>query len=402
VIAAAATANADWTTLASDDLEVGINEHGVIVSVAETGHLRIRPLEDSDTVEAGLETAYGVNVEIVARNVDDSYRRSKFTTSAHGYNNQNEYTLHFVLPADPAPGDPDEDVRFDVVADFPTLPEDGLHRVDRHVNPALGDVDLADLPGREIHVFRSGLVRIDGVDHPPTGQSPTMWTSGGGLVMPRRLSAMPGLLKADEDTRVGTELDTTDADGPLLVCGYVLDGVIGPSVSCDEPASVLLWDGTTPGEPVLVDEGVIDLETSPRNRRTHVPVGVVLQPDRTYRLVARVQQYRASPLVTPATPDGLRVTGGLRYVDTDPCSGAAVETAPASLQSQYLAVRYGPAETIGGPDLDGDGMVGTTDLLIMLAAWGDCAPPPADCPADLDGSGTVDTVDLLALLAAWG
>lgn len=49
-------------------------------------------------------------------------------------------------------------------------------------------------------------------------------------------------------------------------------------------------------------------------------------------------------------------------------------------------------------DVDGDGTVGVTDLLDMLAAWGACA----DCPEDLDGDDQVTTTDLLILLAAWG
>jgi hypothetical protein len=50
-------------------------------------------------------------------------------------------------------------------------------------------------------------------------------------------------------------------------------------------------------------------------------------------------------------------------------------------------------------DLDDDGMVGTSDLLALLGAWGPC---PEDCPADLDGDGEVATSDLLILLANWG
>ena len=52
-------------------------------------------------------------------------------------------------------------------------------------------------------------------------------------------------------------------------------------------------------------------------------------------------------------------------------------------------------------DLDDDGSVGFTDLLILLASWGDCPDPPAECPADLDGSGGVGFGDLLILLASW-
>lgn len=53
-------------------------------------------------------------------------------------------------------------------------------------------------------------------------------------------------------------------------------------------------------------------------------------------------------------------------------------------------------------DLDGDGIVGTSDLTILLAAWGRCPAPPTPCPADLDGDGQVGTSDLLLLLANWG
>jgi bacillopeptidase F len=49
-------------------------------------------------------------------------------------------------------------------------------------------------------------------------------------------------------------------------------------------------------------------------------------------------------------------------------------------------------------DLDGDGAVAFTDLLLVLAAWGPCA----GCPEDLDGDDVVDFRDLLEVLAAFG
>jgi hypothetical protein len=53
-------------------------------------------------------------------------------------------------------------------------------------------------------------------------------------------------------------------------------------------------------------------------------------------------------------------------------------------------------------DVNGDGVVDTEDLLLLLAAWGECPDPPEECPADFNGDGVVDTADLLALLANWG
>lgn len=47
-------------------------------------------------------------------------------------------------------------------------------------------------------------------------------------------------------------------------------------------------------------------------------------------------------------------------------------------------------------DLDGDGVVGASDLAGLLGGWG------APGAADLNGSGAVDSSDLAALLGAWG
>jgi len=51
-------------------------------------------------------------------------------------------------------------------------------------------------------------------------------------------------------------------------------------------------------------------------------------------------------------------------------------------------------------DIDGDNIIGVSDLLILLGEWGACAEPD-DCPADLDGDNHVGVGDLLTLLANW-
>ena len=59
----------------------------------------------------------------------------------------------------------------------------------------------------------------------------------------------------------------------------------------------------------------------------------------------------------------------------------------------------GPAECRPPGDVDGDGLVGVEDLLLLLADWGNC---PGPCPTDLNNDGTVNVFDLLRLLADWG
>ena len=49
-------------------------------------------------------------------------------------------------------------------------------------------------------------------------------------------------------------------------------------------------------------------------------------------------------------------------------------------------------------DLDGDGTVGITDFLELLAQWG---TTPGG-PPNFDGDGTVGITDFLELLAQWG
>jgi hypothetical protein len=100
-----------------------------------------------------------------------------------------------------------------------------------------------------------------------------------------------------------------------------------------------------------------------------------------------------------AVPDGTQTIHGVDY-DT-----------PVPVPPAKFFVDYVDGPPTGGPatirivplgDLDGDGTVGVTDFLLLLAAWGPCPDPPASCPADLDGDGVVGVSDFLELLANWG
>ena len=50
-------------------------------------------------------------------------------------------------------------------------------------------------------------------------------------------------------------------------------------------------------------------------------------------------------------------------------------------------------------DLNHDGVVDVSDLLILLSGWGPCQ---GSCKADITDDATVDVSDLLGLLSAWG
>ena len=70
--------------------------------------------------------------------------------------------------------------------------------------------------------------------------------------------------------------------------------------------------------------------------------------------------------------------------------------------SNYISRWVGCAEPGSGKsaDLNGDGIVSTADLLILLTAWGTCHDCD-DCLADIDGNCEVNTYDLLELLENW-
>ena len=89
------------------------------------------------------------------------------------------------------------------------------------------------------------------------------------------------------------------------------------------------------------------------------------------------------------------IAGDLRFVD-DP------DTADTGF-GQPPIVDIGAYEHQVQPevpgDVTGDGVVNVSDLLMLLGAWGPCAPA---CDGDLNGDGMIGVEDLLTLLANWG
>jgi len=325
-------------------------------------YVRIRPVLDSPGIATGLETEFGAVARLVVINDTSRAVRRQFTSSASGYLNQNEYALHFGLPPDPAPANPLVDILFDVSVDFPSTPDVGYVRVDKHVNPVLGRIPLAQLADREITVFRSGKVILDGHEFAPAPAQPTvLTTTNGGLQTPTPSTPVAALTAGAVDQHVGVEFDTLTATDPIRLTEIIVEGQLTPPANCgDGNANMRLWDVTTPGMPELAYE--FNAVTEPSNDRSYVPVNALLVPGKLYRLVAAVDQVRLTPLAPIAGP--VQVTGGLEFVDASPCDGVAVDGAVLSPTDVGLAFRFHPVAGAAIVDLGG-GLAGAAGIPVL-------------------------------------
>jgi hypothetical protein len=87
--------------------------------------------------------------------------------------------------------------------------------------------------------------------------------------------------------------------------------------------------------------------------------------------------------------------GWIEYEAQNSCDGRVVQWAYDDIPG--VPIEAGATENCPG-DLDDDGMVGVTDFLGVLAAWGPCP----GCPEDLDFDGVVGIQDFLQILSLWG
>jgi hypothetical protein len=69
----------------------------------------------------------------------------------------------------------------------------------------------------------------------------------------------------------------------------------------------------------------------------------------------------------------------------------------APMVMDNVMIDLGDVEPIPG-DVNGDGVVNVTDLLLMIGDWGPCA----GCPTDVNNDGYVNVTDLLIAIANWG
>ena len=117
------------------------------------------------------------------------------------------------------------------------------------------------------------------------------------------------------------------------------------------------------------------------------------------------------PAIDPTDADGLDYEAMVDLYDRSG-GGVGIDLAPLALDSITFIRISVPSDAFFAPEVDAvadvapryagdvtlDGFVGITDLLEVLAAWGQIGQHPAD----IDSSGQVDIGDLLLVLTDWG
>ncbi len=221
-------------------------------------------------------------------------------------------------------------------------------------------------------------------------------------------------------------IDTSDPENPFVVqfgdiesvVGVALEGDTRLYLASDETtlegvSGLYIQDVTDPANPVLLAH--VD-ENYPLGNgvELNLAYSIAVQDERAYVIgrgcsppgdtcgiqVAYVLD--VSSRIAPALLDTVPYVGGTEsaiYVD-EPFVYATNEfEGPNDPAIGLMVMEVVGLNPVG--DLDGDGSVGASDLLILLVSWGSC-PPKGDCPADLNDDGSVGAADLLILLVNWG
>lgn len=102
-----------------------------------------------------------------------------------------------------------------------------------------------------------------------------------------------------------------------------------------------------------------------------------------------------------AIDGGLVIAGARLHDDLGSSSGSAFvpDALAAEVDVNNNSIPDACEPSFG--DLNSDGMVGAADLIILLAFWGPCPPPPLECLGDLNADEVVGVADLIILLANW-
>jgi hypothetical protein len=178
----------------------------------------------------------------------------------------------------------------------------------------------------------------------------------------------------------------------LVLSGQLLDGTLFAASDCirlvppGTPPGLLSVSGNAPG--MFVDLAPLDLQLDGGgfdSFERSFPLGTVVT-------LTAPERYQGQALV------------GWKLGPDWGTAGSSSPPLPGQTISLTVSGNHRTAEAVYrfAADINGDGTVGVSDLLLLLGAWGQCPDPLADCPADIDGDGDVGVTDFLALLANWG
>lgn len=136
---------------------------------------------------------------------------------------------------------------------------------------------------------------------------------------------------------------------------------------------------------VVAPQGSATVEFSTDGKSAAMPV---IYPDNlVYTFDVATGDRIADPFVVDAQPNYLTI------------SGNAVATLCAGSETSNIWLIDGLLGIHG--DVNDDGLVDIDDLFAVLADWGPCPSPPAECPADINGDTVVDIDDVFEVLANW-
>ncbi len=190
-------------------------------------------------------------------------------------------------------------------------------------------------------------------------------------------------------------------DGNLLVASYLTDSILEYDGQTGDflgrwdhgGLSSGFWGLVGPWDLCLGPDGNVYVTSQVGNAAVHLYETATGKFMRSFYVLAA-----AGPLDTPS---GLHfIPGDATDCNQNHLPDSCDITAGTSTDSNRNGTPD-ECESILG-DLDNDGLVGVTDLLILLSAWGPCPNPcPPTCQPDLNADCAVNVTDLLALLATW-
>ncbi len=204
-------------------------------------------------------------------------------------------------------------------------------------------------------------------------------------------------------------MDLADIDEDGLEDAIVPDRDFFPQWHRRQDTSGLLWSAhsihwpSDMGRPKAVHAGDVDLDG-----KLDVIVTAVLSVESAALVGVGWLQQPETPFSADWTPYNIAGPEGEKFdrielADLDADGDLDVITTEErnnSFEIYGLGVLWYENPTI---ELDGDvtrdGRTNSTDLAVLIAAWGNSGP---QLEADLNNSGSVDSVDLAILLAAWG